>query len=59
MDKSAIEKNELNQVDGFTQITKSIPCSRCGGSGYFPQYSHIEGGICFKCRGKKQVISFT
>jgi hypothetical protein len=28
-------------------------CSRCGGTGYLPQYSHIEGGICFKCWGNK------
>ena len=30
-----------------------VACPRCGGTGYLPQYSHIEGGICFKCRGNK------
>ena len=27
------------------------PCYRCGGSGYFREYRHILGGICFRCRG--------
>ena len=27
-------------------------CDRCGGSGYLPQYSHVEGGVCFKCNGE-------
>lgn len=29
------------------------PCYRCNGAGWFPEYSHVEGGICFACRGKK------
>ncbi len=28
-----------------------IYCSRCHGSGYFPEYDHIQGGICFRCHG--------
>jgi|GEM_PF-3079553 len=31
--------------------TTSDPCGRCGGSGYLPQYRHVEGGVCFRCRG--------
>lgn len=27
-------------------------CDRCGGSGYLPQYHHVEHGICFKCGGE-------
>lgn len=26
-------------------------CPRCGGTGYMPQYNHVEGGVCFRCRG--------
>ena len=37
------EKN----IMGYAQI-----CDRCDGSGYLPQYSHVEGGICFKCQGE-------
>jgi hypothetical protein len=29
----------------------SCECSRCGGEGEIPQFRHVEGGICFKCRG--------
>lgn len=27
------------------------PCPRCGGTGYLPQFKHVENGICFLCRG--------
>ncbi len=33
-----------------------IPCSRCDGSGYLPQYNHVENGICFKCGGEGVVL---
>jgi hypothetical protein len=29
------------------------PCIRCLGAGFFPQYLHVEGGICFRCRGAR------
>ena len=32
-------------------------CSRCGGSGYIHKWRHIEGGVCFKCRGKVSVAN--
>ncbi len=35
------------------------PCRRCRGVGWFPQWSHIEGGICFRCRGKRFEASTT
>ena len=28
-------------------------CPRCGGSGEFREFDHIEGGICFECRGDR------
>ncbi|MCS4162582.1 hypothetical protein GGP94_003027 [Salinibacter ruber] len=27
------------------------PCDRCNGRGNIPRYSHVQGGICFKCEG--------
>lgn len=33
-------------------------CPRCGGSGYIHQYRHVEGGICFLCRGSGQYSSY-
>ena len=38
-------------------ISNLIPCDRCGGSGYLPQYSHVEHGICFKCSGEGVVLN--
>lgn len=31
-------------------------CDRCGGSGYLPQYHHVEHGICFKCGGEGIIL---
>lgn len=28
-------------------------CNKCNGTGYIPQYSHVQGGVCFQCMGDK------
>jgi hypothetical protein len=28
-----------------------IKCTRCNGTGYLPQFKHVEDGICFLCHG--------
>ncbi|MCB0476309.1 MAG: hypothetical protein KDC69_11580, partial [Flavobacteriaceae bacterium] len=28
-------------------------CKRCHGAGWFPEYTHVQGGVCFRCRGAK------
>lgn len=30
-----------------------ISCRRCNGSGYIPEYSHVQGGVCFECHGNR------
>lgn len=30
-----------------------IPCFRCNGAGIFPEYKHVENGICFRCNGSR------
>ncbi|MDN3581692.1 hypothetical protein [Mucilaginibacter flavus] len=35
------------------EIAKLTPCLKCHGAGYFPQWRHIEQGICFQCGGAK------
>ena len=34
-------------------------CSRCGGSGYIPKWSHIANGVCFKCGGSNTTRTLT
>lgn len=34
-------------------IQKLNPCSRCHSVGYFPEYQHINNGICFRCNGAR------
>lgn len=34
------------------EISNEKPiCSRCGGIGYISEFSHVQNGICFKCKG--------
>jgi hypothetical protein len=37
----------------YYKKTHKTPCYRCHGAGHFPQFSHVEYGICFRCRGER------
>ena len=39
--------------NGYMRQIHLTPCSRCAGTGYFPEYKHVENGVCFKCRGAR------
>ena len=50
------EKEKVNVyriVNGKLQQTNLTPCHRCKGAGWFPEYEHVESGICFRCLGLK------
>ncbi|SDZ92791.1 HNH endonuclease [Bizionia paragorgiae] len=34
-------------------VQQLILCSRCAGAGVFPEYNHVQSGVCFKCNGKR------
>lgn len=34
-----------------TYIFADCRCRRCGGSGILPEYSHVDGGVCYQCNG--------
>ena len=55
-----VETKEEN--DKMYAVIK-IPCSRCGGTGRIPFYGHVDGGVCFKCKGTpfsfKEVRAYT
>ena len=61
IDKPDFEKETLRlhpqQTEAHRPAIKMIQtthiCTRCIGSGYFPEYKHIENGRCFKCGGAK------
>ncbi len=51
---SKLHKENLIPVyDDERLIDKKLltPCNRCNGAGHFPQYTHIDNGDCFKCKG--------
>ena len=38
---------------GKLESLNYTPCTRCNGSGVFPEYKNINGGLCFRCHGNK------
>ena len=39
------------------EATRKEPCQRCNGKGILPHFSHIMGGICFRCWGIGEEMS--
>lgn len=35
------------------EIKNLTPCRKCNGHGYFPEFTHIQNGICFRCFGSQ------
>jgi hypothetical protein len=52
-----LHNNEsINWLDPDGNLKGKLnPCPRCFGAGWFPEYVHIENGICFECSGAKYV----
>lgn len=52
-----LHKNE--QIPRYDKSGKLIgnltPCPKCSGAGWFPQYKHVENGICFDCQGARYI----
>jgi hypothetical protein len=48
-------KNQVVDVfdENMNKVSNYNYCSRCFGAGWFPEYKHFEGGICFRCKGAK------
>ena len=41
--------NSLPYLNDYSYFSRG--CSRCGGSGYLPEFNYYMGGICFTCMG--------
>jgi 5-methylcytosine-specific restriction endonuclease McrA len=46
------EEIEIRDTSGKT-IRHELPCKRCMGAGRLPEFSHVQGGICFACWGRR------
>lgn len=47
-------KKNIPIKDDDGNITGTVsPCTRCFGAGFFPEYKHVESGICFLCKGAR------
>jgi hypothetical protein len=56
--------HQENSVDVFLNNDKTNKievdfCKKCFGAGWFPEFQHIENGVCFLCMGKRfQIKNF-
>lgn len=50
-----LHENETvpNLNEQGVEIGRLTYCLRCWSAGYFPQYSHVDNGICFRCEGAR------
>ena len=48
-----METRTLIRTDknGTAYYNVVYPCYACHGTGYRPEYAHVEGGVCFECGG--------
>lgn len=47
------EKIEVRAPADSTSKTRFIRnCSKCEGTGYLPEFSHIDNGVCYPCDGR-------
>jgi len=55
--RSRIKKSRINSLlselrnDHYGSGQFEGICTRCGGTGYLSEYSHVEAGVCFACGG--------
>lgn len=55
--KKRHQTTSIPMLDSQLRYIKDMQiCDRCGGSGYLPQYHHVENGICFKCGGEGIIL---
>jgi 5-methylcytosine-specific restriction endonuclease McrA len=52
--KAEHENKEIYLYDDQTKSkkTKLVCCSKCGGTGFLPEYDYFKNGICFSCGGQ-------
>ena len=50
-----LHKNQkIPRKDASGKIIGDVtPCKRCNGTGWFPEFSHVQKGICFRCKGAR------
>lgn len=51
IEESGVDPEAVREIRGEPCVWSA--CGRCGGSGYFEVFGHIDGGRCFACGGGK------
>ena len=44
-----------SNVENVLIELEPIVCSRCNGAGFFPEYAHVQVGVCFQCKGNRYI----
>ena len=32
-------------------VARVVGCTKCKGTGFLPQFAHVDGGVCYRCGG--------
>ncbi len=40
-------------LNGTLHDLNYTPCERCNGAGVFPEFKHVQNGVCFRCDGNR------
>lgn len=55
------EFHQHNKVLVYSEDEKTEleyePCSKCHGTGYIPEYRHVQEGLCFQCMGNRYLFN--
>ncbi len=51
--------NNPQPVASPVSAAAAVACPRCQGTGRLLRYDHIQGGICFRCRGNGQQLALS
>lgn len=47
---------EMYENEDFANAISLFPCKRCNGVGCLEEYSYVNRGICFECKGQRFTI---
>jgi len=59
-DRCNLNLHQKENIKVYNEEKKEVnytTCGRCSGAGCFPEYSHIQGGVCFECNGERYTTS--
>lgn len=54
--ETTAEREAIRTEPVATPRTEPIKCPKCAGTGHLSEYSHVQGGVCFRCSGTGEYV---